>query len=162
MARTKVVYREKVINNYIDKKTGDIVDTDIDKKEHRITVKDRQSFVILYATIEGTLRGLNGNDIRVLIYCSLHAQYNTNRICLTKPICTELTEVYGVPYQSVRNSIQKLMKKEILKPLGSATYIVNPDYFWRGNSVQRHDTIKEYVLTIDINKAMKPNKEFEI
>lgn len=148
--KKKAAYQTEVINNYIDKETGEVLSTEKQKKLHSIVVNSNENFALMYSSLIGVLKELNGNDIFVLTYCSLHAEYGKNRISITKAICSDITEMFEIPYQSIRNSVGKLVKRDILIPQGSATYIVNPQYYWRGNSGDRINAYKEFVLKVTI------------
>lgn len=139
---------DTVVNNYFNEETGEITNQEINVKHHKIIIADKESFALQYSEIIGKMKNLNGNDIKLLAYCSLNAEHNTNRIALTKPICEEIFEGLEIPYQSIRNSAAKLVKEKVLIPLGSATYRVNPKYYWRGNSNERLKTMK-YILEIE-------------
>lgn len=161
MAKVKTVYRSDTTNTFYDKSTGEVTSSETDRKEHNIVTANKDSFALIYSSVMGAMKGLNGNDIFVLTYCSLRAEYSTNRISITKPICEDITKEFDIPYQSIRNSVSKLAKKGILSPLGSATYMVNPDYYWRGNSSDRITKMREFVLRITIDPKVKPNTEFD-
>lgn len=135
-------------NNYLDSTTGEVLSQEILIKQDKIIVDNKEAFALAYASIVGVLNRLNGNDVKLLTYCSIYAEYNTNRISLTKPICEEITRQTELPYQSIRNSITKLIKANILIKLGSGTYRINPRYYWKGNSQERLTTMN-YILEIE-------------
>ncbi len=146
--KTKTVRLDKVVNNFVDPDTGELLELSSNIKRHTIVVDDKETFAFQYASIIGVFKELHGNDIKVLTYCSLHAETNTNRIALTRPICDDITKKLNIPYQSIRNSLAKLVDKDILISLGSATYRISPKYYWRGNSTARLTTMK-YILDVE-------------
>jgi len=146
--QVKKVKTDVVINNYLDSETGEIIETTQDIKHHKIIVEDKESFAIQYSNILGALKKLTGRDIKLLTYCSLNAEQNTNRINLTKPILEEISELFDSTYDGLRQSIVFLKKQNILIPLGSGTYRINPRYYWRGNLGERLKTMK-FVLEVE-------------
>lgn len=142
------VKSDYIINNYVDTETGEMLQTTMDVKHHKIVVDDRETFAFQYSSIMGVFKELSGRDIKVLTYCSLNSERGTNRISLTKVITEEIATIYDTSYNSVKNSITVLKKKMILMPLGSGTYRINPRYYWKGSSDERKKTMK-YILEIE-------------
>lgn len=156
MKEIKVKTIETHTNNF-STETGELIDTNIDKKNITIFVDANETFAYVFSSIIGALKGLNGNDVLVLTYCSLNAEFNTNRITINKPIATEIQTMLGVPYQSVKNSVSKMTKIGVFQKLGSGTYLINPHYYWRGKRNDRGKVAKEFSLEL----KLKPNNNFD-
>lgn len=150
--RKRKVGTHKVQNNFLDTETGETVETSSEVKHETIVVNDEESFATHYSSVIGALKHLDFASTKVLIWCSLNAATNTNKISLVKPFCEDIGEEYGLAYNTVKNCISKLKQKEILIPIGSGVYRINPKYFWRGNSNQRNRTMK-YVLEVECKTA---------
>lgn len=146
--KLKKVKTDVVVNNFIDENTGEVLDTDISIKHHKIVVEDNESFFWTYLGAISLIDDLDKVSIKVLYYCNINAQWNTNMIALTKPVLLDIEKKIGLKYQTVRNAISKLKKLNILIDLGSATYRINPRYYWKGNSSDRLKTMK-YVLEVE-------------
>ena len=142
------VKSEQIHNNFIDSETGEILETHVETKHHKIVVNDRESFYWTYLSIESLLDDLDKVSLKLLFYCNMRCQWNTNMIALTKPILTDIEREVGLEYQTVRNAISKLKKLGVFIELGNATYRINPRYYWKGETTERLKTMK-YVLEVE-------------
>jgi hypothetical protein len=140
--------KHEVRNHFIDPESGELLATSMDVKEGKIVVESREQFSLVYATIIGALSELNGLDVKLLMYCTIHSSYNTNLIALSNPYLKYIAELYGSTPGSIRNSITRLCNKQILIKAGSGSYRINPRYFWRGTTPERERTMK-YVLEVE-------------
>lgn len=104
--------------------------------------------VRVYPDVLGLLDELDKVSIKVLTHCSLICTPNTNMVALTLPFIQQIAKSSKLSVQTIRNSIVKLSKKNALIPMGSATYRINPRYYWKGNSSERKKTM-EYILRIE-------------
>lgn len=141
-----------VTNNFIDTESGEIIDTEQEVKNHKIVVDSKRDFIMLSFAVLGILDGLDKTTIQILVWCSLNAEYNSNIVNLTKPMCMRITKDQGFAYQTIKNSIGKLSKKKILIMLGSGTYRVNPRYFWKGQTSEKLKAMK-YILDVECPKC---------
>jgi hypothetical protein len=139
---------DKVVNNYFDNTTGELIDVDIEQKEQSIIVDDEPNFAMIYTKIIGLIDGLDNTSIKVLMWGILNCNYNTNIVSFTKPMCEMIGQEYNLKYGSIKNAISKLATKQVLIAMGSGMYRINPRYAWKGGSSERKKTMK-YVLTIE-------------
>lgn len=147
----KKVYTEKVVNNFINKDTGELLETSEAVKHHSIVVPDKEAFAFQYAAIIGAIKSLSGRDIKILTYCAINASTETNAIHITKHVLEDIANTFNSSIGSVRNGIRILKEKQILSSLGKGSYIINPRYYWKGSSVGRNKALK-YILTLEYNK----------
>ncbi len=140
--------KEKVVNNYIDSKTGELIDQSIERKHHTIVIDDKETFYWTYLAVEALLEDIDKVQFKVLFYCMLNCQWNKNLIILNKTVLQDIEKKVGLKYQTVRNAISKLKKRGVFIELGSATYRINPRYYWRGTSEERLRTMN-YILEIE-------------
>jgi hypothetical protein len=141
-------YDETVVNNFIDPETAELIETSVEVKTHKIAVESKDQFAFIYASLIGALKGLNGGDIKLLMYCSMNCTLNSNMIPLNSHFLAEAAKQLDVSAGSLRNSIMSLTKKDILIKVGSGTYRVNPRYFWRGDVSERLKTMR-YILEVE-------------
>ena len=146
--KLKNKYSETVVNNYIDSDTGELLNFDVEVKTHKIVVEGKDQFAFMYSSIIGALNGLNGSDIKLLMFCSLNCTYNSNIIALNSHFLELISSQSGVSVGSLKNSLTSLHKKNILIKLGGATYRVNPRYFWKGENTERTKTMK-FILEVE-------------
>lgn len=146
--KLKTLNKGTVVNNYIDMETGELKDRDVYVKKQVILVKDREQFAFQYAAVVGALNQLSGTAIKLLIHCSLEAEYNTNKIHLNQITLAPVAEQFGSTLGSMKHAVGELVKAGVLIRLGSAAYRVNPRYYWRGEGPKRQTTLK-YMLEIE-------------
>lgn len=146
--KIKTKYDETVVNNYLDSVTGELIETHVDVKTHKIVLDSKDQFAFMYSTLIGSLQGLNGSDVKLLMYCTLNCTYNTNVVALNSHFLKLASQQTGVSLGSLKNSLTVLHRKNILIKLGGATYRVNPKYFWRGESAERVATMR-FVLEVE-------------
>ena len=142
--------KQTTINNFVDVDTGELKDVDVEVKETSILVESKHDFVLMYVSQLGIIDGLDNSSMKVLHWCVMNSQFNSNLVFLTSPIISEIAIFYGMKEQTVRNIVSKLKKGNILIQVKarSATYRVNPRYYWRGQSTERLKTMK-YILEVE-------------
>lgn len=142
--------KHTVVNNFINE-DGEIIDTQKETKTQKLFVEDDEAFYWTYLSVQALLDNIDKVGFKLLFYSMTNCQWNKNVISYTKPILKDIEEKIGLKSQTVRNSINQLKKRGILLSLGSATYQINPRYFWKGDSKTRNKTLK-YILEIQFNK----------
>lgn len=139
---------DQVNNNFIDVETGEVIDQSVEIKHHKKVVDDKESFYWTYLSVMSLLDDIDKTSFKLLFYCVHNCQWNTNVISLTKPILKDIESKLGLKYQTCRNAISKLKKLGVFIDLGSATYRINPRYYWKGETKERLKTMK-YILEIE-------------
>ena len=71
---------DKVTNNFIDEKTGEILDTVEDVKHHKIVVATNEEFFWTYSAILGIIDSLTKTEMKLLYWACLNSQFNKNII----------------------------------------------------------------------------------
>lgn len=150
--RKRKVGIERVVNNFMDSKTGEILEVDEEIKVHNIIVESPVQFAMIHVPILAMLDELDKVAIKVLVWCALNADYNENTVNLTKPKCACITKQFKISYQTIKNSITRLAKKKAIIALGSGTYRVNPKYFWKGQNTVKRKKMK-YILEVECPRA---------
>ncbi len=145
--KVKKVKTDTYTTNNVNIETGEILSVETEIKHHKIVVDDRENFVMMYASVIGLIDELDKVGVKLLVWCSSNCTMNSNLVNLSKPMCEEIGKTFDLKLQTIKNAIVKLKKKNVLLPVGSATYRVNPRYFWRGDAGNR----KKYILEIDLN-----------
>lgn len=132
----------------VDRETAEVLGEELVTKTDIVVAKDAESFFMVYSSIIGVLANLSGSEVKVLHYICTNAQFNTNMIVINKVVAEDISKKTGIAYQTVRNCTSTLTRKNILISLGSATYRVNPKYYWKGMESQRRQTYK-YILEVE-------------
>jgi len=95
------------------------------------TVPTEPNYLKLYVDDLGLLNKLSGCEVISLIHIAALANYD-GQVSLPLLVKQSIAEKAGVKIQAVNNATVKLTRKGILKRLGTAVYILNPDLFARG------------------------------
>jgi hypothetical protein len=142
---TKNIYEE--VTQTIDKETGEIEEV----KRHVRRKIPRDKFAMIYVEeIVGLLEKTSPSETRVLVAILQDLQYNTNKIFLTKGVKERIATETDLKYGTVQNTIYSLNRKKILIRENSSEYLLNPNYFFKGEEIERAKVLKlviEYHLT---------------
>lgn len=95
------------------------------------TVPTEPNYLKLYVDDLGLLNKLSGSEVIALIHIAALANYD-GQVSLPLLIKQSIAEKAGVKIQAVNNATVKLTRKGILKRMGTAVYLLNPDLFARG------------------------------
>ena len=110
-----------------------------------ILVKGDEEFFFVYANHLDKLLQLKGNEMKVLLWCSMHTALNTNEIVLNKVIKGRLATAAGINLRSIDNSLNKLLKENMLRRTGTGVYLVNPAVTWKGKVSGKTNVVKRFV-----------------
>lgn len=142
--KLQVLEREVIEKN---KETGD--QETVRQEFTRIVEQDK--FIQTYIDgVKGILQLEKKTDIRVLIALWEMAEWNTNKLVLVKPIKIEIAERLGYRSEKmISNSIQNLVRKNILVRQARSVYYIHPKLFFKGTRDSRNKMI-EVVLKIKV------------
>ncbi len=146
------VKSETTRTNFLNPDTGEVITVNEEVKHHSIIVESPLHFAMIHIPTLAILDQLDNTAIKVLIWCALNADYNENTVNLTKPKCTLITKQFKIGYQTIKNAITRLSKKNVLIAMGSGTYRVNPKYFWKGQNTAKRKKMK-YILEVECPRA---------
>ena len=121
---------------------GEVLRTDF--IENEVFVKDSKEFCFLFGKLQAALLGLESNEIKVLIWCSLNSSFNTNEVVLNKAIKERMMATTNLKKSSVSNALCKLTKKSMLIHPATGIYIVNPDTTWKGKLSLRDKQVEVF------------------
>ena len=142
----KVGYKNvKLVNTFLDQDTGEVLRSEKETVREKIVIDDKEEFVLMYAGVDQLLPELDKVSITLIIECCMRCELNSNLIALTKYIIQEIGRKSKLSSGTIRNSITRLVKARALIRVGSATYRVNPRYFWKGSSGDRIKTM-QYII----------------
>lgn len=118
------------IETLVDDMTGELLaatttTTDIN------TVPTEPNYLKLYVDDLGLLNKLSGSEVIALIHIAALANYD-GQVCLPLLVKQSIAEKTNVKPQAIGNTIVKLTAKGILKRIGTAVYLLNPDLFAKG------------------------------
>ena len=155
------VKTDKVVNNFVDPSTGEILDSEEEVKHHKIVVGDKESFAMMFIPVIGLIDTLDKVSIKVLQWAALNAGHNSNVVHLGKYSCSLIEQEFDIKYQTIKDAISKLKNKNAIIPLGSGAYRVNPRYYWKGQTSERIKTMR-YILEIECPDCMSKELKEEL
>lgn len=151
---TDKIKRQRFIGNQyalVSKETGVV---EGDKLIMKSVPADR--FIRIYLEDIGGLLKLTDGEIKVLQCIWQICEFNTGRVVLVSSVKKDIEEILKangneIKIRSISNIISSLTKKEILIPVPerTATYLLNPRYFWKGEEIERGNVFRlilEYKL----------------
>jgi len=148
------ISKKNIPVGHFDREHGNAVDVATLYKQIDVVVDDKETFFWTYASFVGVLDGLDMCSVKVLFYCCLKAQWNTNVIILNKYVCEDIKKIAGLKYQTIKNTISKMNKQGILLRKGVSTYQINPRYCWKGDSSVRVKELNCLLsLKVDLTKG---------
>jgi len=130
--------------NIVKAKVYDIDDT---TKKVVFDVGNEHTFSMMYITFLTVIDELSITEIRVLTWCTLNCVYNRNIVNLNTYSYTQIQELYNISYQTCRNIVSTLTKKQMLVRISKGTYRINPRYFWKGLTKDREGVLKLMIET---------------
>lgn len=119
-----------------------IVDIDDNTKKVLFNIANEHSFSMMYIAFLTVVDRLSITELRVLTWCTLNCVYNQNIVNLNKYSYTQIQELYGITYQTCRNTVSMLTKKKMLVHVSNGVYRVNPRYFWKGLTKERDGVLR--------------------
>lgn len=131
------------IERTIDVDTGLIVAENLLTKD--ILVKDNEEWFFAYTKLVRVLLGLDGNEVKVLLWCALHTNLGTNEVALPRYIKERMSTEINLTLGSIDNALSRLVKKGHLHRLGRGVYHIDPDTTWRGDIKARSSNIKVFL-----------------
>ena len=124
----------------VDGSTGEVLETKFLKKE----VKTTEEFVLLYIKHIGLLAQLPKYQLQTLLCLAPCIEWNTGEFTIDSRTMQKVTECTNLSPKTIRNSITKLKKLNIVQRVNTNWYKLNPDLFWKGSELERQ---KSFSLT---------------
>ncbi len=141
MSRLKTVPAS--IETVLDSESGEVLAQKVITRD--ILVKDNEEWLSAYAKLVRGLFNLDGNEVKVLLWCALAATVNTNEIVLARLIKQRMSEETGLSIGSIENALGRLVSKKFMNRVGRGVYHLDPDSTWRGDLKSRAKNIQVYL-----------------
>lgn len=124
---------------------GDVLEHQ--EKQSSILVKGTERFYTTFDTCMASLYQLEGNEIKVFLWCAHHAELGTNELVFTRTIKERCAAATGVHIANVDKALSRFCREDLMKRVGRGVYWINPDATWRGDLKQRAIQLKLYLST---------------
>lgn len=131
------------IETVLDSESGEVLAQKVITRD--ILVKDNEEWLSAYAKLVRGLFNLDGNEVKVLLWCALAATVNTNEIVLARLIKQRMSEETGLSIGSIENALGRLVSKKFMNRVGRGVYHLDPDSTWRGDLKSRAKNIQVYL-----------------
>lgn len=151
------VHSQVVVTNSVDHSTGELLDQSVEQKDTVVTANTREDFFLVFSAVMGAVNGLTPVEQDLVTFSCLNCQMNRNLIVFNKQTKEHAAKVIEVKPQTVANAVASLAKKGVLVPLGSGSYLINPNYYWRGSTKVRLKQIYNLKLILEGKKDVDVN-----
>lgn len=110
-----------------------------------ILIKGQTDFYFTFAKHFGTILQLDGNEIKVVLWCAMNANLNTNEIVLNRTIKARMAATAGISIRSIDNALTRLCKRNLIHRIGTGVYHINPEATWRGKISAKDKNVRLFV-----------------
>ena len=127
----------------VDKATGELLEEN-DLYIDRIVGDEKEWFQGFRALIRAVLN-LDGNEVKVLLWCAIEAHVGTNEVVLLRIIKERMAAEIGLSMGGIDNALGRLVKKGHLHRLGRGVYHLDPNTTWRGSLEARAKQVNVFL-----------------
>lgn len=125
-----ITYEETEVKQIVDKETG-TVKTEEHKSRRKSKIIQEPDFVKLYIKDICKLNDIPTAGNNILNELLKYMNYD-NKVLLPSGIKKDITRDLNLGKSTLDNTLNKLVKKDIIKRIGIGVYIFNPFIFGRG------------------------------
>lgn len=129
ITRRKRIYTE----NNLNQETGEVTP----RRWINVEEVSGENFVQLHINTLSDLIGLTDAQWRLLSSLTVYVEYNTNELFLNPLRKEELAKLTGLKYNTINQSVSRLVKKNLLIRKTNNTYQMNPLLFFKGSEIER-------------------------
>lgn len=146
--KDKIVYQREVL----DKDTGELqtIERHITKK-----VESREFIKVYLDDISGIIGIGSGLERDILTHFFKMATHGTNEFPLGIYYKKKIAASLKTSVEYINNTITKFVKSEILIRRGKGVYILNPEYFFKGDEIARNQVAR---LVLEYNIIQSPDQ----
>jgi hypothetical protein len=131
------------VETFIDVTTGEVAGQKVITRD--VLVKDSEEWFSGFRKLVRALLDLDGNEVKVLLWCAINATVGTNEIVLARLIKERMAVEIGLSMGGIDNALGRLVRKHHLHRLGRGMYHIDPATTWRGDLKSRAKSIQIYL-----------------
>ena len=139
-------YQQVTQNQIVDVNTGEIIQYETQKTYTRKI--ESESFYMTFIDYIAPLFNLKSDAAKnVLNWMCCHAEYNTGKVQLTTNQRDLACEELGMKSNSLSNHLKKLKDLKLIDG-DRGDFIINPQIFWKGDTVTRNKLLSDNEIKI--------------
>lgn len=139
-------YQQVTQNQIVDVNTGEIIQYETQKTYTRKI--ESESFYMTFIDYIAPLFNLKSDAAKnVLNWMCCHAEYNTGKVQLTTNQRDLACEELGMKSNSLSNHLKKLKDLKLIDG-DRGDFIINPQIFWKGDTVTRNKLLADNEIKI--------------
>ena len=139
-------YQQVTQNQIVDVNTGEIIQYETQKTYTRKI--ESESFYMTFIDYIAPLFNLKSDTAKnVLNWMCCHAEYNTGKVQLTTNQRDLACEELGMKSNSLSNHLKKLKDLKLIDG-DRGDFIINPQIFWKGDTVTRNKLLADNEIKI--------------
>lgn len=121
------------------------------------------NFIQMHIDTLAQLTGLTDAQWRLLSNLTKYVEYNTNQLYLSPVRKNEIAEITGLKYNTINQSVSRLVKKNLLLKISGSSYQMNPTLFFKGEEIEREKylelTIRYTICSTCGEEPVNPRKK---
>lgn len=139
-------YQQITQTQTVDLSTGEITEYETQKTYTRKI--ETESFYMTFIDYIAPLFNLKSDAAKnVLNWMCCHAEYNTGKVQLTTNQRDKACEELGMKSNSLSNHLKKLKDLSLISG-EKGDFIINPQIFWKGDTITRDKLLKDNEIKI--------------
>ena len=139
-------YQQVIQTQTVDVNTGEILQYETQKTYTRKI--ESESFYMTFIDYIAPLFNLKSDAAKnVLNWMCCHAEYNTGKVQLTTNQRDLACEELGMKSNSLSNHLKKLKDLSLISG-EKGDFIINPQIFWKGDTITRDKMLKDNEIKI--------------
>jgi hypothetical protein len=133
---------EKTKTFCVDSNTGEVIDIQTTETTKIINSKvESEKFWFIYSALLAVLKGDEPTRTAISVFAVILENYGSSTIGITKGVKEDIAKVANTSVKSVERCLGELTNCKMLIHTSRATYTVNPEYSFFGNSTARKELI---------------------
>ncbi len=135
-------YKKRLFQeNTVDPETQEVVP----RRWIDMTPISGDNFVQMHLQNIAQLHFLTDAQYRLLNNLNLFVEYDTNEFHLNPKRKEELVAITGLKYNTINQSVSRLVKKNLIIKISGSTYQMNPTLFFKGSEIKRAEYL-EFII----------------
>ena len=142
--------------HYMDHETGEYITSTVERTYSYKLKTDEEFTMIYYNHVINALTNIKSKKSSDLLFCLVScADYNTGEVTISAHLRLEICKRIGIDTKNFSRHINELKKNKLIVG-GNGSYVINPNFFWKGDAKSRADKIKDKVFFVKFGFSDEP------